>query len=215
MAGSSLNCAVRNADGSRSWGGKINRGQTRLWGGVLVGLAQRAADLARLRHEKETKSFSPRAGQRHAIGDNGYTTPSWHRRSRQPQPSRAWDTPCRGMIAGRSAWRYWRQDWAQALLALPFGLSDGGAQGYQPLLPTTLILRFLSSLIHNTHKQHRQTDRDIHTDKTHDNGELLGSEGRRGHGTARFFLVLVHQLGVRHTSQPSSYPFSLVVAAHR
>lgn len=88
---------------------------------------------------------------------------------------------------------YWRQD--GQVLALPFGLSDGGAQDYHYYQQLSYYL-FLLHPSKNTHKQDRQ--RHSHGQYLR-HGELLG-QGRRGHGTAHFFFSFGSSAGGRHTS---------------
>lgn len=71
---------------------------------------------------------------------------------------------------------------------------------------------FPSSITHTTYKPDRETDRQETLTRTiPTTWGAFRTEGRRGHGTARFFLVLVHQPGV--DTHHTSYPFSLVMAA--
>lgn len=172
------------------------------------GPCQQAADLARLRHAKDERLLAegrPATCHRRYR----YTTPSWHRRSRQPQPSRAWDwTSCWVMIAGRSARCFRRQDGAGAG---PSFRAIRRRSARLPLLPTTLILPFSSSIITTLTNK---TDRHRHSyAKYLRHGELFRSEEGRGAWHRPFLFSLVHQLGV--DTSHTSYPFSLVMAAHR
>lgn len=114
-------------------------------------------------------------------------------------------------------WGYDRRPVSMAVLraktgrSWPFlsGCQDGGAQDYH--LPTdNSHTTFFFFLHHNTHIQtERQTDT-LNTQHLR-HGELYGQR-RRGHGNAHFILVWFISWGSTHHT---SYPFSLVVAAHR
>lgn len=205
---SSFNSVAPSADGSRPRGGKINRGKRDCGAAFLVGLASRQLILLVYVMRKDERLLAegrPATCHRRYR----YTTPSWHRRSRQPQPSRAWDwTSCWVMIAGRSAWCFRRQDGAGAC---PSFRAIRRRSARLPLLPTTLILPFSSSNHHNTHKQDRQTQ--TFTRKIPTTWGAFRSEEGKGAWHRPFLFSLVHQLGV--DTSHTSYPFSLVMAAHR
>lgn len=116
-------------------------------------------------------------------------------------------------------WGYDRRPVSMALLRAKDGqelaFSFGVVKTAERKTTTTYRqLSYYLFLLHSSQHSHtgRQTDRDTqHTNNPYDMGSFYGQRGR-GHGNAHFFLVWFISWGSTHHT---SYPFSLVMAAHR